>query len=206
MGDDMEAKLIRERVAQYIGNRAYLHEYECPKCGDAIVRSKFMAKRSVSCYRCRKRTHGLRRHTLYSTWAKMKERCTNPNSSRYKTYGARGISVCHEWNDFQAFFDWSVSNGWSDGLEIDRIDVNGNYCPENCRFVTTRENIQNRTVSKLDPEKVRAILRLASEGRATSKIANDFGVSRSMIHRVLTGSAWQNVTGLGSASRSPQGA
>lgn len=81
---------------------------------------------------------------------KMKERCYNPNSKSYHRYGGRGIKVCDEWlNDHDAFVQWALENGYSDGLAIDRIDNNGDYCPENCRFVTLKKNNQNRCTSKL---------------------------------------------------------
>ena len=79
----------------------------------------------------------------------MKGRCYNPNNNRYKYYGGRGITVCDEWkNDFMAFYDWSITHGWKEGLTIDRIDVNGNYCPENCRWIPLSDQMGNRTNSR----------------------------------------------------------
>ena len=74
-------------------------------------------------------------------------RCTHEAASHFARYGDRGISVCKEWAEsFESFVEWSLSNGYSDNLEIDRIDNNGNYCPENCRWVTHMENSRNRNV------------------------------------------------------------
>lgn len=82
---------------------------------------------------------------LKTIWTNMKSRCNNPNVKAYPRYGGRGIEVCREWSDsFKAFEKWALENGYSENLTIDRIDVNGNYCPENCRFVTYTENNQNR--------------------------------------------------------------
>lgn len=85
--------------------------------------------------------HGLHKTRLYSIWSNMKTRCTNPNAPNYKFYGGKGVSICEEWrHDFRSFYDWSVTNGYEDGLTIDRKDSEGDYCPENCRWITQSEN------------------------------------------------------------------
>ncbi len=86
---------------------------------------------------------------IHSIWLNMKARCTNPNRPKYPRYGGRGIKVCDEWNkDFLCFYNWSISHGYSPELQLDREDNDGNYCPENCRWVTLRENTKNRRTSK----------------------------------------------------------
>lgn len=82
---------------------------------------------------------------LYCIFGAVKSRCYNKNNKRYKDYGGRGIAVCSEWKDnFQAFYDWAINNGYNDSLTIDRIDVNGNYEPSNCRWVTPKQQARNR--------------------------------------------------------------
>lgn len=102
------------------------------------------------------KTHGLRDCKLYNVWDNAKRRCYNKNNKRYKNYGARGIKICDEWKDnFQSFYDWSMSRGYKQGLTLDRIDVNGNYEPSNCRWITNEEQQNNRTDNVLITYKYR---------------------------------------------------
>ena len=83
---------------------------------------------------------------IYNTWLHMKGRCYRKTDDHYKHYGEKGITMCDEWkNDFKAFHDWSMSNGYADNLTIDRINNDGNYEPSNCRWVTMKEQCNNRT-------------------------------------------------------------
>lgn len=89
--------------------------------------------------------HGKSHTRLYKIWIGMKKRCYNPSSNAYERYGGRGIGVCQEWlNDFMSFYNWSMENGYNDNLSIDRIDVNGNYEPSNCRWATIDEQSSNK--------------------------------------------------------------
>lgn len=126
------------------GNVRYISSYSLRKglsksCG--CYHSELMSKRPLA------KTHGLyyKCPRLYRIWQNMKNRCCNKNVKKYKYYGARGIKVCEEWKyDFQVFYDWAMSNGYADDLSIDRIDVNGNYEPNNCRWVTMKEQSNNK--------------------------------------------------------------
>ena len=79
---------------------------------------------------------------LRHVWKNMKQRCYNPNSPEYKNYGGRGIKMCNEWlKSSKVFIEWALNNGYSIGLDVDRIDNNGNYEPSNCQFLTRSENV-----------------------------------------------------------------
>lgn len=99
----------------------------------------------------RNRKHGKRHTRLYGVWLGMKERCYNPDHNRYQGYGGRGVTVCDEWfKSFQSFYDWAMANGYDENAPygqctIDRIDVDGNYCPKNCRWVDLITQRNNRT-------------------------------------------------------------
>lgn len=86
--------------------------------------------------------HGTR---LYSIWCGMRARCNNSNLRVYKYYGGKGVAVCKEWDDFKNFQTWSMNNGYSENLTIDRIDFDGGYNPNNCRWVTMAKQSNNRS-------------------------------------------------------------
>ena len=94
--------------------------------------------------------HGKRKTRLYRIWANIKTRCYNERDPHFKRWGNRGITMCAEWKDnFQNFYDWSMSHGYSDDLTIDRIDNNGNYEPGNCRWITIKEQDRNKRTNHL---------------------------------------------------------
>lgn len=96
------------------------------------------------------KSHGMTNTKLYVIWQNMKHRCNDPKNIMYKNYGERGIRVCELWmSGFEPFMKWAFQSGYSDGMSIDRIDVDGNYEPSNCRWVTKKQQYLNRTDSHL---------------------------------------------------------
>ncbi len=94
--------------------------------------------------------HGGKGTRLWSIYHNMKSRCYNSTTPAYHFYGERGIKVCSEWlNDFTNFREWALNNGYSDDLTLDRIDVNGDYCPLNCRWSTSKEQALNTRRNKM---------------------------------------------------------
>lgn len=108
----------------------------CPDCGMKDAREKTI-ERSTK--------HGLYKHPLYPIWRAMIGRCRYKGDTNYNCYGGRGIDICKDWeNDFSNFYNWAIENGYKAGLTIDRIDVNGNYTPDNCRWVPFFDQCRNR--------------------------------------------------------------
>lgn len=124
------------------------------ECGNEVVRSgknllRYEREGKMPSCGCHSRDnykphqkHGLSQHRLHKIWRGMRDRCHNPRNKYWRHYGGRGIVVCERWADFQNFFD-DMAASWSPGLTLDRIDVNGNYCQENCRWVTQKEQTRN---------------------------------------------------------------
>ena len=98
----------------------------------------------------RRLSHGLTHSRIYNIWQGLLSRCYYSKNVAFKNYGGRGITVCEEWrNDFKAFYNWSISNGYSEKLTLDRINSNGNYNPSNCRWVSMKEQENNRRNNRL---------------------------------------------------------
>ena len=138
--------------------------------------------------------HGGISTKLYKVWSSMKNRCLNINHQAFNNYGGRGITICPEWaNDYTIFRDWSLSNGYQEGLEIDRRENNGNYSPENCRFVTAQENSQNRRNTKLTLKIANEIRELWKTGKYLQKeLAEIYNTDKQRISRIVLNKIWKN--------------
>ena len=132
--------------------------YKCGFCGTDFKANTYGIKskntKSCGCYKKLKvlesnKKHGMRNTRLYNIWSKLKGRVLNPKNERYINYGGRDITICDEWkNDFMSFYKWAMLNDYSDELSIDRIDNDGNYCPENCRWSTRTIQSRNQRIRK----------------------------------------------------------
>ena len=124
------------------------------KCGNirTLTRSSLVSGRSVSCG-CKpserrkgiNKTHGMSKTRLYNEWASMRKRCKSPTGKCANSYCLKGVTVCEQWEKFEPFRDWALSNGYSDTMTIDRIDNSKGYCPSNCRWITNAEQQANKT-------------------------------------------------------------
>lgn len=156
-------------------------------CGNKIVvqgnNLKSGHSKSCGCYNSeatanRNYKHGKRHTRLYTIWSGMRRRCYEVTNPKYKDYGGRGIVVCEEWkDDFNNFYLWSMSHGYKDNLTIDRIDVNGNYEPSNCRWATNKEQANNRRSNKLYSYK--------GKTQNISQWANEFKIPYHKLHERL---------------------
>lgn len=152
--------VIKRDESRLIGGKKRTYWLCKCECGNIVsVRADQLGKDSNSCgclkveqdkinlskYTAGKPTTGKSHTRLATIWYHILSRCNNPKDDRYKDYGARGIKVCDAWaNDFSEFEAWALQSGYSDNLTIDRIDVNGDYTPTNCRWATNKEQRSNK--------------------------------------------------------------
>ena len=119
------------------------HNHFRPGGGCDLCKSEKLAKMQLK--------HGLSKHPLYNTWKGMIQRCYNSNNAAFHNYGGRGIKMDPKWkHDFKVLFDWAMDNGFKEGLHLDRENNDGNYSPDNCRWITPKENANNTRSNKYE--------------------------------------------------------
>lgn len=143
----------KEQVYLFNGKKnGFRYFYTCLcDCGKltVVAKSHLLSGHTQSCG-CISQKHLKTDTRLFRIWNGIKGRCFNKNNNKFKNYGGRGISIYEEWkNDFKAFYDWSMANGYQEDLTIDRIDNNGNYEPNNCRWVSQKVQQNNKSNSCL---------------------------------------------------------
>ena len=177
-GKKFNSWLVLKEVDRDIRNKRV---WECScECGDIynITQGNLTSNKSKMCRNCslerRKELPKKEDHRLYSTWKSMKSRCNNPNVWCYYLYGGRGIKICDRWNNFDLFIE-DMGDSFIEGLTLDRIDSNGNYCPENCRWATKEEQSNNKQDS----------LNLLFEGGyyTEAQLARKTGINRTTIQQ-----------------------
>lgn len=171
---------IRPEKAKSAGRYIWLCQCDC---GNYTKATSSQLKRGVrvSCG-CARETHGMSKTRLYTIWKDIKQRCFDTSTNGYHNYGGRGITVCNEWLRFEPFMEWALSHGYQDDLTIDRINVNGNYEPNNCRWITVKEQANNTRLTRY--------ITCDGETHTLSEWSNITGLSRSIISKRLE-SGWK---------------
>lgn len=160
-------------------------QYKCKcDCGNiAIVkRNSLVSNHTKSCgclaKECKKTIalkHGKRNTRLYGIWLGMKDRCNNKKNKRFDNYGEKGIKVCEEWSsNFEKFYNWSCENGYSEELSIERIDIKKDYCPENCKWITMKEQARNKSTTKFQI--------INGKEYSLAEISREFGIKQSTVY------------------------
>lgn len=169
-----------------------LFESSCPDCGDI----RLLDKRRVNsyCRKCKAKERRTLRHenkNLYSKWSCMNSRCYNEKTDAFSWYGGRGIKVCDEWRIFDNFCLWALSSGYSHGLEIDRIDMNGDYSPHNCQWINHQLNSQKRTNSRCgldEANKAKILLKHLS----VKDVSKELNIPYMVVWHISKGNTWRN--------------
>ena len=191
--EDLPKPILIEDLGMMFSTKdsKYKHRYglyKCGFCGEEFKANtndiKSKNTKSCGCYRKRitsetHKTHGLVGTRLYKIWINMKDRVFKTKNKRYSDYGGRGITICDEWkNDFMSFYNWAMSNGYSDELSNDRIDNDGNYEPNNCRWVSSNIQNRNKRISKNNTSGFKGVSCRKRDGNYQSYI----GIKSKLIH------------------------
>ena len=166
------------------GTHTY-YKVRCVHCGkEAEKRGETVMNGQAKC-ECQYTTehHGQSRTPLYRAWEAMKRRCADENHESYKDYGGRGITVCEEWeNSFTAFFNWSMENGYKDGLTIDRKNNEQGYSPDNCRWTTAKVQCNNRRSNR--------VIEYNGKSQTLAEWAEELGINYSTLKSRMNQMKW----------------
>lgn len=178
---------VLERVSK-IGERTkYLCKCDCGS-ENFVIGSSLTNGQSAKCRKCGYKyanygTHNKYKTRLYTIWVNIKSRCNRETATGFQYYGGKGIKICEEWStNFINFYNWSMNNGYSDDLTIDRIDVNGNYEPSNCRWVSKKEQANNKTTNHY--------ITYNGETKTISQWSSITGISQNVILQRLERYKW----------------
>lgn len=156
------------------GGIVWVFKCDCGKMKEAPSNS--VRRGLIKSCGCLRAPHNGSNTRLFNIWVDMRQRCNNANVPNFSNYGGRGIFVCQHWNeDFIPFRDWAIKNGYSDKLSIDRIDVNGNYEPNNCRWATTKQQSMNT-------RKTRKLM-IDGQEKPLLEWCKTYGISRENVYR-----------------------
>lgn len=185
-------RLVVESVAE-VKNGSTRYNCKC-NCGSTVTLSSGVLSsghtKSCGCLEVESRiTHGLSDHPLYKVYSNMKSRCYRTNGLSFHRYGGRGIVVCDEWlNDFNAFYNWAINNGYEPGLTIERSNNDDGYNPNNCIWAGRKDQARNRHTTKIS---VDIASNIRSDTRPNPEIAREYGLDSSTISRIKTGDSWR---------------
>lgn len=173
--------------------------FECPKCSNettciiSAVKSGYIKQ----CYQCGRKSaqkkttkHGDSRSRLYKVWGSIKGRCLTGAHSSFKDYGGRGIHMDKAWEDYEIFKQWALSNGYTDQLTIERIDVNDGYYPYNCTFIPIEEQAKNKRDSILNRFSLQELQNIKDErakGTSVKILAIKYKLSERSVYKLLKG-------------------
>lgn len=176
---DMTPRLIKDlgvRLASKGGRRCTYGLYKCAYCGKEfeVISSRINLGYTKSCGCLSGEKHGLRQNKFYGIWSGMLRRCTNPKTTGYKNYGGRGITVCEEWLDIRNFIVWCEStHPNTNEVSLDRIDVNGNYEPNNCRWADASTQVLNQRMRRTNTSGYVGITWVESKLKWVSRITTE---------------------------------
>lgn len=171
--------VVEESGRDKHGNVLWVCKCDCGNLTMPIIGSSLRSgnTRSCGCISVERSTkHGKKQTRLYNIWCCMKQRCYNENHKWFSRYGGRGIAVCEEWkNSFEAFYEWSVANGYSDQLTIDRKDNNRGYCPDNCRWANRVQQCNNKSDVRL--------VEHGGEIKSLAQLAKEYGIKYQTVYQ-----------------------